>query len=139
MYSVNFGIKNFFVTIFLRLFWIKLVVVLCVSYSTVAAKTSSSHFYNTAKYYNNSELTILTADNLENRFDPFELIEKDEQNEISEEDYDSQHNTSLYSFSLHQNTFQLKYLKTKISAFVFSDFSYPKKLFIIFHCWKLHS
>lgn len=123
----------------LRLFWVKIVVVLFVSYSSVVAKTSSPHSNNTTKYYNNSDLTILTANNLENRFDPFELIEKDEQNEISEEDYDSQHNTSLYSFSLHQNTFQLKYLKTKISAFVFSDFSYPKKLFIIFHCWKLHS
>lgn len=126
-------------SIFLRLFWFKVLVVLCVSYSAVVAKTSSPHFYNTAKYYNTSEQTTLTDGEFQNRFDPFELIEKDEQNEIIEEDYDSPHNTSLYSFIFHQNTFQLKYLKTIIPAIVFSDFTSPQKLFIIFHCWKLHS
>ncbi len=123
----------------LRLFWVKIVVVLFVSYSSVVAKTSSPHSNNTTKYYNNSDLTILTANNLENRFDPFELIEKNEQNEISEEDYDSQHNTSVYSSSFSQNTFQLKYLKTEILSLVFSDFTSPQKLFVLFHCWKLHS
>jgi len=125
--------------VLLRLFWVKIVVVLFVSYSSVVAKTSSPHSNNTTKYYNNSDLTILTANNLENRFDPFELIEKNEQNEISEEDYDSQHNTSVYSSSFSQNTFQLKYLKTEILSLVFSDFTSPQKLFVLFHCWKLHS
>lgn len=122
----------------LRLFWVKIVVLFFVSYSSVMAKNSSPDCYNTTKYYNNSELTILTSNNLENRFDPFELIEKDEQNEISEEDYDSQQNTSFYSTSFRQNTFQLKYLKTKFPNLVFSDFTSPLKLFIIFHSWKLH-
>jgi hypothetical protein len=122
----------------LRIFWFKIVVVLCVSYSTVVAKTSSVPTYHTTKYNNTYEQTTLTANDTQNKFDPFELIEKDEQNEISEEDYDSQH-TSLCSLSLHQNTFQFKYQKTKIPALEFSEFTSPKKLFIVFHCWKLHS
>ena len=122
-----------------RLFWVKIVVALCFSYSAVVSQTSSSHNNNSLVYFGTSDQAFLTADDQQNKFDPFELIEKDEQNEIIEEDYDSQHISSFCYFSFRQSIYLLKFLKEKIPSIVFSDFISPKKLFVIFHCWKLHS
>ena len=126
-------------SIFLRLCWFKILVVLCVSYSTLVAKTSSPQIYNTAKYFNSAEQTVLTSSDFQNRFDPFELIEKNEQNEVIEEDFDSHHISSFCFFSFKQSIYQLKFLKENVSTIVFSDFNSTLKLFVIFHCWKLHS
>ncbi len=122
--------------IMVRLFWVKIVVVL---FSAVESKTSSPHFNFATKYYNASEQTILTSGDLQNWFDPFEIIEKNEQSEIIEEDSDTQHHSSFCYFSFRHSIFLLKYLKANIPTIVFSDFTSPQKLFVLFHCWKLHT
>ena len=121
-----------------RLFWVMIVVVLGMSYSTGNTDISALQFNLSPEYHDTPKQSILTSNDLLNRFDPYELLEKEEQNELIEEDSESSYLPCSGAFIFSSNILLLKYLKAIVSSIVFTEFLSPQKLFVIFHCWKLH-
>ena len=121
-----------------RLFWVMIVVVLGMSYSTGNTDISALQFNFSLENYDTSKQSILTSNDLINCFDPYELLEKEEQNELIEEDSESNYLPCSGVFIFSSNILLLKYLKAIVSSIVFTEFLSPQKLFVIFHCWKLH-
>ncbi len=121
-----------------RFFWLILVVVLGMSYTTGNTDIPTLQFNISPEYLDTPKQSILTSNDLLNRFNPYELLEKEEQNELIEEDPESNYLPCFGAFIFSSNILLLKYLKAIVSSVSFSEFLSPQKLFVIFHCWKLH-
>lgn len=93
-----------------RLFWVMIVVVLGMSYSTGNTDISALQFNFSLENYDTSKQSILTSNDLINCFDPYELLEKEEQNELIEEDSESNYLPCSGVFIFSSNILLLKYL-----------------------------
>lgn len=120
-----------------RLFFVGVLVLLGISLSHGSDINSHPTFNYSAEYHSVNKQVISSSDDLRDLFNPFELIEKDEQNEITDEDSQK---TQYNSFCIVSNFcfLNLKFFKSLHHRYSERYIKIPTILFILFHCWKLH-
>ncbi len=103
----------------------------------IAASPINCIAYNNKKDVGQREFRNL--DNAKNDFQPFELIEKDEQNRRSDDNDNVKYHTGPALHLLHQLYFGVYDYEYALKAIQSATPCYLKRyLFVFFHCWKFH-
>ncbi len=122
----------------IRLFLFAIVIELGMGYSVSAAAHSLSHCYINNHHYGHSHQTVVVSSNGLSDIGFFELFEKEEQNEITEDDSHENFHQSIFGL-LAVQSFSLHDCKKSFEQ-GFNDIAVLKSesLYVLFHCWKIH-
>ncbi len=133
-----FNYKYLVLPIFLRLFFVAFLFELGAIYSIQAKDNYSNIAQNFETGVLNNQHSFSALDNPLNNLYPFELVEKEEQNEINEDESEEDFLSSCENYFLKKQFHLSKNKNGSINFTLFVTNIYSLPLFIVFHSWKFH-